>query len=417
MGPGTRGEGPLMFESAARVLRHSAWICWKDLLEFGRSRLRLAMLVLMPLFMMLMVGFIFPSGTSITHQPVALADLDSGANTTVRGVPVHLDLGPVFLSTLGQLNNRTGLLDVSSAASLATIKTQIEDGRIVGGIVVGPDFTQSLVDQRQANVTIITDQSNPQTSSIMQEALTQTIQAMGTEWAEAGLNATYHVSLNVTLAMVQPFRVQTTGIIPGNPNYFEFVAPGITAMVVMMSLMTGLPHAISYERDVGTLDGMLVAPTSRLSIILGKVFAQVTRGMIQAGIIFVLAVGLFGVVVYGSVPLVVGLLLLTVFSFVGLGILITSFADREETANMVMMTLMFPMMFLSGVFFPISQMPWYMQDIASVLPLTYATTALRKVMVLGAGLDVVWTDVAILLLVGIVLLAISVPLFRKAMSR
>ena len=84
---------------------------------------------------------------------------------------------------------------------------------------------------------------------------------------------------------------------------------------------------------------------------------------------------------------------------------------------MVMMTLMFPMMFLSGVFFPIQQMPWYMQDVARVLPLTYATTALRKVIVLGAGMSAVWSDVVILLLVGIVLLAISVPLFQKAMTR
>ena len=63
------------------------------------------------------------------------------------------------------------------------------------------------------------------------------------------------------------------------------------------------------------------------------------------------------------------LLLLGVFSFVGLGIVITSFAKDQETAQMMMMTLMFPMMFLSGVFFPIQQMPWYMQDISKVLPL------------------------------------------------
>ncbi len=84
---------------------------------------------------------------------------------------------------------------------------------------------------------------------------------------------------------------------------------------------------------------------------------------------------------------------------------------------MVMMTLMFPMMFLSGVFFPIDQMPWYMQDVARVLPLTYATTALRKVMVLGAGFGAVQFDVVVLLVVGVVLLAISVPLFRRAMTR
>ncbi len=406
-----------MLAGAARVLRHSAWICWKDLLEFSRSRLRLVMLVAMPLFMMVMVGFIFPSSATLSHQPVAIANLDGGATGLVNGVPVHLELSQPFLSQLNLVNNQTGMMDLSSASSFNAIRTGIEDGTISGGIILPVDFTSSLLNGYQGNVTIVTDQSNPQVSATMQQVLTQTIQAMGTRWAQAGLNTTYHVSFNLTLALVQPFHVQATGIIPGNPNYFEFVAPGITAMVVMMSLMTGLPHSISYERDVGTLDGMLVAPTSRLSIILGKVLAQVVRGMVQAGIIFVLAMVLFGVVIHGSAPLVIGLVLLTVFSFVGLGILITSFADREETANMVMMTVMFPMMFLSGVFFPIQQMPWYMQDVAQILPLTYATTALRKVMLLGAGFSAVWEDVTILLLVGVVLLAVSVPLFRRAMSR
>jgi ABC-2 type transport system permease protein len=406
-----------MFEESLRVLRHSGWICWKDLLEFSRSKLRLAMLIVMPLFMMVMVGFIFPSGTSINHQPVAIADLDSGATGMVNGTPVSVHLDKTFLSELSLINNKTGMMDMSSASGFGSIKTGIEDGSISGGIVLSVNFTSSLLSGHQGEVTIVTDESNPQISSVMQQVLTETVQSMGTQWAESGLNSTFHVSLNLTVAMVTPFSVHTQGIVPGNPNYFEFVAPGITAMVVMMSLMTGLPHAISYERDVGTLDGMLVAPTSRLSIILGKVMAQTARGMIQAAIVFALAVGLFGVVVYGSLSLVVALVLLTVFSFVGLGILITSFVDREETANMVMMTLMFPMMFLSGVFFPIQQMPWYMQDVAQLLPLTYATTALRKVMVLGAGISAVWPDVLILLLVGVVLLAISVPLFTKAMKR
>lgn len=406
-----------MLDGARRTLRHSGWICWKDLLEFSRSRLRLAMLVVMPLFMMLMVGFIFPSGTSMSHQPVAVANLDTGGTGVVNGVPVHVALSAPFLSELGAINNQTGMMDLSTVAGYDQIKSGIEDGTLSGGILLPVDFSERILSGLQGNVTVITDQSNPQVSAVMQQVLTQTIQAMGTRWAEVGLNTTFHVALNLTVAMIQPFQVQTGGIVPGNPNYFEFVAPGITAMVVMMSLMTGLPHAISYERDVGTLDGMLVAPSSRLSIILGKVMAQTARGMIQAAIIFVLAIALFGVVVYGSLLLVVALILLTVFSFVGLGILITSFADREETANMVMMTLMFPMMFLSGVFFPIQQMPWYMQDIAQVLPLTYATSALRKVMVLGAGFSAVWPDVLILLGVGVVLLAISVPLFQKAMSR
>jgi len=106
-----------------------------------------------------------------------------------------------------------------------------------------------------------------------------------------------------------------------------------------------------------------------------------------------------------------------VFSFVGLGVVLTSFAKDQETAMMIMMTLMFPMMFLSGVFFPIQQMPWYMQGISKFLPLTYVATALRKVMVLGAGVSMITTELAVLIGFGIVMTTITVPVFRRAMTR
>jgi len=392
-----------------RVLRHSAWICWKDLLEFSRSKLRLVMLVLMPLFMMVMVGFIFPTGSTISHTPVAIANQDLTVNGT--------SLGSGFIAKLEAVNNETSMMDLRSATGFDDIKTMIQDGKISGGVIVPSNFTSELLAGRQGRITLVTDQSNPQTSATVQAVLTQVIGELGSQFAANNLNHTYNISLQEAPAVLMPYSVQVRGIVPGSTNYFEFVAPGIMAMVVMMSLMTGLPHAISYEKDMGTLDGMLVAPTSRWAIILGKVLAQSTRGMIQGAIILLLAIVLFGVVIHGSILLVVLLILLTVFSFVGLGILITSLADKEETATMVMMTLMFPMMFLSGVMFPIQQMPSFMQTVAGFLPLTYAATAMRKVMVLGAGVQAITPEVIILTVFGIVLLTVAVPMFKRAMNR
>ena len=387
------------------VIRHSAWICWKDLLEFSRSKLRLIMLVLMPLFMMVMVGFIFPSGNSISDTSIALVNNDTGV------------LGSTFVTQLETINNKTGMMKLSDATDFNDIKTKLQNNDISGGIIIPENFSSEIQAGRQGLITIVIDQSNPQMSLTIQGVLTKTIEAMGKQNAVYNLNNQFNISLTTATAMITPYNIKSEGIVPGEPNYFQFVAPGIIAMVVMMALMTGLPHAISYEKDIGTLDGMLAAPINRLSIILGKVMAQTVRGMIQGFIILILAVALFGVVIEGNILLVIFLILLTVFSFVGLGILITSFTENEETATMVMMTLMFPMMFLSGVFFPLQQMPWYMQGLAQFLPLTYATTALRKVMVLGADIPAVSTEVLILLAFGIVLLAIAVPMFRKAMSR
>jgi len=84
---------------------------------------------------------------------------------------------------------------------------------------------------------------------------------------------------------------------------------------------------------------------------------------------------------------------------------------------MVMMTFMFPMMFMSGVFFPVNQMPGFMQTVAHALPLTYASQAMRKVMLLGAGVSAIYTEMIILITFGVVMLIIAVPMFKRAMSR
>jgi ABC-2 type transport system permease protein len=394
------------------LLSHSFRIAWKDILELYRNKLGLVLLVVMPLFMMAMVGFIYPtSGSSASNLPVAVVNSDAGyQNSTIAS--------QTFISVLQQINSKTDMMKLTTASSTADIKNLIQEGDIEGGIVIPSNFTASLASGKQGTVVIITDESNPQVSATIETLLSSVFNDMSTMTAQQNvLRLSPTVTANDSLAIVQPYKVKTQGVIPGTPNYFDFVAPGIMAMVVMMSVMTGLPAAISQEKEIGTMDGMMVAPINRLSIILGKTLGQTVRGLFQGVIVLVLAVGLFGVVIQGSLLLVFGLLLLGVFSFVGLGIVITSFAKDQQTATMLMMTLMFPMMFLSGVFFPIQQMPWYMQDISKVLPLTYASSALRKVMVLGAGIPDITTELIILIVFGVVMTAIAVPVFRREMTR
>jgi ABC-2 type transport system permease protein len=379
-------------------------------MELFRNRLGLIMLILMPIFMMGMVGFIFPSNNSLNHVSVGLANQDAGFGGSTIG-------SQVFLTALNGINNQTGMLDISNATGLDALKESVQTGEIQGGVVIPSNFTQCILSGQQGTLIIVTDNSNPQISAAMQSALTAVFQQMGTMLAQQ--NVANRLAINATnaLAIVQPYNIQVQGVVTGHTSYFDFIAPGIMAMTVMMSVMTGLPAAISQEKEVGTLDGMMVAPINRLSIIVGKTLAQTARGLLQGVLILILATVLFGVSIQGSLLLVFGLLLLGVFSFVGLGVVLTSFAKDQETAMMVMMTLMFPMMFLSGVFFPVQQMPWYMQDMSKVLPLTYAADALRKVMVLGAGIPQITTELAVMIAFGVIMIAIALPVFKRAMTR
>jgi ABC-2 type transport system permease protein len=392
---------------AKNMISHSLRIAWKDLMELFRNRMGLVLLILMPVFMMTMVGFIYPSETSLNNVSIALVNDDLGFG--------GYNLSSTFITTLNAINDEAELMTLTGASSLEDIRSMIETGDVEGGIIISDDYTSSIMNGEQGLITIVTDQSNPQMSSMIQAVLGEVIKQMGTTFAQQNVADQLGIDPTNALAVVQPFNLQAVGSVEGDFSYFDFIAPGIMAMTVMMSVMTGLPAAISQEREVGTLDGMMVAPINRLSVILGKTLAQMARGILQGTLILVLAMLLFGVTVHGNIVLVFALLLLGVFSFVGLGVVLTSFAKDQETA--VMTTIMFPMMFLSGVFFPIEQMPWFMQTISKFLPLTYVADALRKVMVLGADIPALTTELSILIVFGVVMTAIAVPVFKRAMTR
>ena len=393
---------------AKNMISHSFRIAWKDLLEVFRNRMGLVLLILMPIFMMVMVGYIYPSDNSLSNVTVALVNEDVGYGG-------YTNASSTLIAILENANNSTDLMTLTTASSFDEVREMIQRGDVDAGIIISSDFTSSIMNGQQGTITLVTDQSNLQMSSMLQAVLQEVFNQLGTGLAQQNVQS-LGVNPSNSLAVVQPYNVQTEGAIEGDFSYFDFVAPGIIAMTVMMSVMTGLPVAISEERESGTLDGMMVAPISRLSVILGKTLAQIGRGLLQGLIIIVIAVSFFGVTIHGSILLVFALLLLCVFSFVGLGIVLTSFTKDQETATMLMTTIMFPMMFLSGVFFPIEQMPWFMQTLSNVLPLTYVTGALRKVMVLGADISMITTELAILIGFGTVMIAIAVPVFKRAMT-
>ena len=394
---------------AKNMISHSFRIAWKDLLEVFRNRMGLVLLILMPIFMMVMVGYIYPSDNSMSDVTVALVNEDIGYGG-------YTNASSTLTAILENTSNSIDWMSLTTASSFDEVREMIQRGDVDAGIIISSDFSSSIMNGQQGTITLVTDQSNLQMSSLIQSVLQGVFDQLGTSLAQQNVQS-LGVDPSNSLAVVQPYNVQTKGAIEGTFTIFDFVAPGMIAMTVMMSVMTGLPAAISEERESGTFDGMMVAPISRLSVILGKTFAQIARGLLQGLIIMVIAVALLGVTIHGSILLVFALLLLCVFSFVGLGIVLTSFMKDQETATMLMTTIMFPMMFLSGVFFPVEQMPWFMQVISNCLPLTYVANALRKVMVLGADISMITTELAILIGFGTVMIAIAVPVFKRAMTQ
>jgi ABC-2 type transport system permease protein len=189
------------------------------------------------------------------------------------------------------------------------------------------------------------------------------------------------------------------------------------ALTVITGSLQGVATAISREKEQGTMDGLLVAPIPHRSIILGKVAAQTVRGLIQGFLILGLSMVLFGVQIYGSPIIMLIVMVLGTASFVGVGIIMTAIAPDQETAQMMTLILQFPMMFISGILFPIDQLPGWMQYIGKAMPLYYAADALRKVIILNASLVAIMPDVLILIVYTFLTMTIAIPLFDKAMRR
>ena len=388
------------------VIVHSLRLGIKDLKVFTRDRMMLASFIVMPIFMMIMMGFIFPTQNSIKNAPLGVVNLDRGA--------IGTQIASAFERPLpGQTEK---MFEIAYPKDQADAVNQIKEQTINGAIIIPEDFSAKIMAGEQATITIVSDQSNPQLSAMLSGVLDGMMSSMSTQMGAAKV-ASMGVSPDQAIAMVKPFTVETQGVVPGEPNYFQFMAPGLMAMTIMMSAMIGLAGSISREREQGTLDGILSAPISRLSIILGKSFSQVVTGLAQATLILILAILIFGVVVYGNYGVLALLLLLTVFSFIGIGIMISAIASEQQTAMMIMMTITFPMLFLSGALFPIEQMPTIIQGISKVLPLTYAVEALRKCIVLGTGINGMLTEIWVMLGFGVVFTAIAIPVFRRVISK
>jgi ABC-2 type transport system permease protein len=390
-----------------KILKDSYHVMAKDMLEFKRNRMQLAALFIMPLIFLVMFGFIFPSGATQQHMPMGLVDLDQGQGSSE------------FIAQLEAVNGNTHYMEFTNFSSVDAAMTKIKEGKLYGVIIIPSGFSNNLTSGKSGNFTVYIDNSNPQSSMQIQQVLSSTVSGMNNIKAEANvlkLSKATNQSVNPQ-AMVFPYlpNIQTT--IPGETNYFNFLAPGLMIMIVMMTVMTGIPEAISKEKEMGTFDGMLSAPISQISVIIGKTAALCTRGFIQCIMILAIAMVLFGVTIQGSILLAFFMLILGIFSFIGIGIMAISMSGDQASSTMIVNLLMFPMMFLGGVFYPIQQMPWFMQAISKFIPLTYAADAMRKIMLLNAGISDVLPQIVILVVFGIVTMAIAVPLFRKSMTR
>jgi ABC-2 type transport system permease protein len=207
--------------------------------------------------------------------------------------------------------------------------------------------------------------------------------------------------------------------LPGGQPYITFMAPGIIGMTLLFtSLFAGIN--VIWDKQFGFLKEIMVAPISRVSIVLGKVIGTATIALLSALVILIV------VVVAGVIPFhyitpmglieAIAFMLLISSIFVSVGLIIASFINNIEGFQVIVNFLIFPLFFLSGAVFPLTTAPVWMKVISSVDPLYYGVDGMRGALI-GAHALPIYVDMAIVVVVMIVFVAIADIMFRRMQAK
>jgi ABC-2 type transport system permease protein len=217
--------------------------------------------------------------------------------------------------------------------------------------------------------------------------------------SQVGLTLVNEIVDEVSKQMVsyEPVVVmKSQGIEALQLKYIDFLVPGIVAMMIMSNNMNGVAGQIAAWRERGILRRMQGTTLKASTFIAAQITARLMMNGLQATIVLLVAHLLFGVEVRGSWFTLISFIILGTLAFMAIGFIIAGIAKTPESAGPIAGVLSFPLLFLGGVFFPIRNMPEFLQPIVNLLPISHLSTALRETMNVGATLTSLGTEVAVL---------------------
>ena len=349
--------------------------------SFVRDRAALFWTLAFPLIFIFLFGFIF-QGSGGAGLDIAWVDEDGGSTASTQ-------LRTAFAAAEG-----VELTDAGRDAAIGSMK----DGKADGIVVVPAGYGAGLASAGNgtgapAQIEVYTDPSRQQ----LQGSVYQVVGSV------LGI-----VNLGGRPPMVVPIpqTVQTE-----NLNFISYFVPSILALSVMqLGIFAAVP--LVADREKGILKRLSATPLRRWQLVGSNTLMRLLIAMVQTVIIVGVGSAFFGVQISGSLLLAAVFVALGAVSFLALGYVLASFTRTEEAANGITQVVQFPMMFLSGVFFPIEAMPQFLQSIARLIPLTYLADALRQVMVGGTAFAPLWVCAAVLLGWLVVCFAIASRKFR-----
>jgi len=329
--------------------------------QFSRQRAALFWTIAFPIFFILLFGALFSRSDSTTFS-VGMVNEDNSS----------LSQGLVMaFKSVSAFDVHEGGWDAESDA--------LKKGNRRAVVVIPAGFEQSILQKSQDTVTVYYDATESTSQQVVLPIVRQVVDGFDRAIADAP-------------ALI---RVENEPLQSQHLRAIDYLVPGILAMALMqLGIFAAAPLVVDRQNRV--LKRLGATPLRRSTLVISTVIFRLLIAVCQAALIIVIARLVFHVPMLGNWFFLVGVVLLGTLTFLSLGFLMSAFAKTEETVMPMLMVVQFPMMFLSGIFFPVDMMPEFMRPILNAMPLTYLGDSLRQIMVGATPLHPHYINLAVL---------------------
>ncbi|TXE07733.1 ABC transporter permease [Gelidibacter salicanalis] len=355
----------------------------KEFYHIFRDRRSLFILFGMPIAQILLFGF------AITNEinNVDIAILNTSKDTTTEEIINRIAASKYF--SIKQMVTREA--DIASVFEKGNVKAVLNFER---------NFSKNLIKENKATIQIITDATDPNTANTITNYVNAILQHYQKE-----LNKDVHVAYQIIPQTRMVYN-------PELKSVYMFV-PGVMTIILMLvsAMMTSI--SITREKELGTMEILLVSPLKPFQVIIGKVIPYIFLSIINAIVIVMLSIFILNMPIQGSLLLLGLESVLFIITSLALGILISTISATQQTAMMIsLMGLMLPVILLSGFIFPISSMPMPLQILSNIIPAKWFIIILKAIMLKGVGLEFIWKETLILLGMTVFFIALSVKKYK-----
>ena len=355
----------------------------KEFYHVFRDRRTLLILFGIPIAQIILFG----QALSSEVKNIGIAVLDEANNTYSQQITHRLQASPYF-------KLKDPLLRYEQ------VEDQFKRGEIKAALIFPPDFGKDLYTSSGTSLQLITDGSDPNTAKTVQNYFSTMV-------------ASYQQELNPAVQLPYQITVENRMLYNVEQNGSMNFVPGVIALVFMIVSTALTSVAVVREKELGTMEILLVSPFKPIMILIAKAVPYLILSLINFTVILLLSVYMLDVPIRGNLLLLYAESTLFIIICLSLGLLISTVTASQQTAMLIaMMGMMLPTAFFTGFMFPIENMPLIFQGISKVFPSSYYYSIVKKVMLKGLDFTYVWKETLILIAMAVIFLSLAMKKFK-----